>query len=376
MSLTESQAPANPEGSSERVQPTDAELVHLIGLTSSELTTLMTERGQPAYRGKQIARWLYSKRAASPSMMTDLPASLRTDLDTWAVARTLSAIRMDAAADGAIKYALQLRDGLAIEAVYLPYQDRVSVCLSSQVGCPAGCTFCATARMGLKRQLTAGEIVEQYLWLQDAQPNRRISHAVFMGMGEPLLNVEAVIQALRVLIVEVQVSARNLTVSTVGAVPGMLRLAESGLPVNLALSLHAPNDGLRAQLVPTARAWPLLQILSAADQYRLQTGRDVTYEYVLINNVNDSEAHARALTDLLDGHSGSVNLIPYNPVKGIEVYEPSTSDRIGRFRRILVAAGRTVTQRMRRGLAVSAACGQLAGAGGAKTSQRHIRRSR
>lgn len=197
-----------------------------------------------------------------------------------------------------------------------------------------------------------------------------------MGMGEPLLNVEAVIQALRVLIVEVQVSARNLTVSTVGAVPGMLRLAESGLPVNLALSLHAPNDGLRAQLVPTARAWPLLQILSAADQYRLQTGRDVTYEYVLINNVNDSEANARALTDLLDGHSGSVNLIPYNPVQGIEVYEPSTSDRIGRFRRILVAAGRTVTQRMRRGLAVSAACGQLAGADGSKTSQRHIRRSR
>jgi 23S rRNA (adenine2503-C2)-methyltransferase len=294
--------------------------------------------------------------------MTDVPVTLRQALSARAAVRTLRGVEVCPSADGSAKHTFITPDGHVIESVYLPYRDRVSICLSSQVGCPAACAFCATGRFGLLRQLTAGEIVEQYLAVQDAHPNQRISHAVFMGMGEPLLNLDAVVPALRLLIAEVQLSARNLTVSTVGVVPGIRRLADQRMPVNLAVSLHAPDDELRGRIVPTASKWSLAEILAAARYYRDRTGRDVTYEYVLLSGVNDGVDHARTLARLLGDERGAVDLIPYNPVEGLAGFRTPARVRVTSFRQALRDAGRAVTERRRRGHDTDGACGQLAGA--------------
>lgn len=334
----------------------------LIGLTASEISEALDPFGEPAFRGRQLAAWIYRRRAASFDLMTDLPKGVRAALADRFAVRTLQEERAERSPDGAVKHAFRLRDDNIIEAVYLPYADRVSVCLSTQVGCPAACAFCATGRLGLIRQLTAGEIVEQWLALNDGHPNRRITHAVFMGMGEPLLNYEAVVKAVRILHAEVQVSMRNITISTVGVAPGIRKLAAERLPVNLAVSLHAPTDDLRATIVPTARQWPLKDILEAARHYRDATGRDVTYEYVLLAGVNDSDAHARGLVELLDRDRGSVNLIPYNPVDRLGRYRTPDAKRVREFKEVLRSHGRAVTERQRRGRGAHAACGQLAGA--------------
>jgi 23S rRNA (adenine2503-C2)-methyltransferase len=333
----------------------------LVGKTTDELRDMLALLGEPAFRARQIACWIYRKRAKSFDAMTDLPAKLRAQLAERCRVRSLEHISSHLSEDGATKHAVRLFDGQVIECVHLPYPARVSVCLSSQVGCPVGCAFCATGMGGYARNLTAGEIVEQFLLLQDLHPNRRITHAVFMGMGEPLLNTENTIRALRLLRDEVQVSARNLTISTVGIVPGIERLAETRIPVGLALSLHAPNDALRAELIPTARRWPIADVVAAARRYRQATGRDVTVEYILIAGVNDAPEQARELAELLRGEPGSVNLIPYNPVLGLPGFVAPSGERITAFRRVLESAGRTVTQRQRRGRGVAGACGQLAG---------------
>lgn len=317
--------------------------------------------GEPPYRGRQIAAWVYRKGVRSFEAMTDLPAALRQRLDGSIRVGSLTLHAAQTSADGAVKYAFRLHDGNIIESVYLPYTRYVSACLSTQVGCPAGCAFCATGRLGLIRNLDAGEIVEQYLLLQSNHPNRRISHVVFMGMGEPLLNVDETVEAARLLTTEVQLSARNLTISTVGVVPGIRRLAESGLRVNLAISVNAPDDTLRQQLVPTARKWPLKEILDAAAEFRNRTGRDVTYEYVLLGDVNDSVAHARELVRALRGYHGAVNLIPYNPVEGLGNFRTPSADAVAAFRAVLEREGRAVTVRQRRGHDIAGACGQLAG---------------
>ncbi len=333
----------------------------LVGQSTAQLEGLLAAFGQPAYRARQVAAWIYRRRVHTFEDMTDLPAALRRDLASRFVIRTLVPEQSVTAPDEAAKYTFRLSDGNHIESVYLPYEDRVSACVSTQVGCPAGCAFCATGRLGLARNLTAGEIVEQYMALQDAYPNRRISHVVFMGMGEPLLNVDATLAAVRLLNKEVQLSARNLTISTVGIVPGILRLAEEGLPVNLALSIHAPDDSLRSQIVPMARKWRLGEILQAAARFRERTGRDATYEYVLLDGVNDAPSHATALARLLDGLRGSVNVIPYNSIEGLGDFRTPSRRRIEAFKRVLREAGCTVTERARRGEGAKAACGQLAG---------------
>jgi len=334
---------------------------HLIGKSTGETAAVLTAMGQPSFRGRQIAQWVYRRRAASFDAMTDLPVGLRQALSSRMVVRTLRSGATTPSADGSVRHTFIAPGDYEIESVYLPYRNRVSVCLSSQVGCPATCAFCATGRLGLLRQLTAGEIVEQYLAVQDAHPNRRISHAVFMGMGEPLLNLGAVVPAVRLLLSEVQLSARNLTISTVGVVPGIRRLADEGVPVSLAVSLHAPDDGLRRRIVPTAAKWALAEILAAARYYRDRTGRDVTYEYVLLSGVNDSPDHARDLARLLAADRGTVNLIPYNPVAGLGGFRAPSRERVAAFGRALREAGRPVTERCRRGRDVEAACGQLAG---------------
>jgi 23S rRNA (adenine2503-C2)-methyltransferase len=265
----------------------------------------------------------------------------------------------DRAKDGTIKYLLSFPDAEQVESVYLPYEERVSVCLSSQVGCPAGCAFCATAQGGLARNLTAGEIVEQVLTLQIENPARRISHVVYMGMGEPLLNYEAVVQSVRLLSDEVGLSPRHLTISTVGIAPGIRRLAEENLPVTLALSLHAPDDALRETLIPTARKYRLPEIINACRDYHHRTKRNLTFEYLLLAGINDSPEQAQALARLLRGIPGNVNLIPFNHVETPEGFRRPEAARIAEFRAVLEENGRITTQRMERGHAISAACGQL-----------------
>lgn len=320
----------------------------------------MQEMGEPAFRGRQVATWLYQRQALTFEQMTDLPAKLRTRLSEIASVGLPDVVHEDVAPDETIKYLLRMEDGFTIESVYLPYKDRVSVCLSTQVGCPAGCRFCATAKGGLSRNLTAGEIVGQLLRMQAAS-ERRISHAVFMGMGEPLWNYEAVIQSLRLFRDEIGLSMRNLTLSTVGVVPGILALAEEELPVTLALSLHAPNDALRETLIPTARKWKLDEILEACRIYASKTGRNLTFEYLLLGGINDSPEQARELASLLKKRRlpGNVNLIPFNYVETPEGYKRPERESIQRFREELENAGRPTTQRMTRGHSISAACGQL-----------------
>jgi 23S rRNA (adenine2503-C2)-methyltransferase len=332
----------------------------LVGLTTDELTELVAESGQPAYRGRQIAAWIYRRGATSLDAMSDLPRDLRDRLAQTHTVGLPDVAHRDVAADETVKYLMRMADGLTVESVLLPYPDRVSVCLSTQVGCPAGCTFCATAQGGLARNLTAGEIVGQLLRMAAESP-RRISHAVYMGMGEPLFNYEATVRSLRLLGDEVGLSLRCLTVSTVGVVPGIRALAREDLPITLALSLHAPDDELRARLIPTARKWKLDEILDACGEYVRLTRRHLTFEYLLIGGVNDAPEQARALAALLEAHRlpGNVNLIPFNFVETTQGFRAPTRDSVVRFRAELERLGRVTTQRMTRGHAISAACGQL-----------------
>jgi 23S rRNA (adenine2503-C2)-methyltransferase len=341
----------------------------LTGLTTAELTQTMLSLGEPAYRGKQLARWIYQRLAADWEEMTDLPKSLRARLAEQFALRSARICGQETASDGTVKYLLQLSDGEQIESVYLPYEDRVSVCLSTQAGCPAGCAFCATALGGLARSLTAGEIVEQVILLQRKHPQRRISHAVYMGMGEPLLNYANVIKSVQLFSEEMGMSARQLTISTVGVAPGIRQLAQERLPVTLALSLHAPEDQLRQKLIPTARKWSLEEILDACREYYAKTKRNLTFEYLLLADVNDHPDQARALAKRLVGIPGNVNLIPFNYVETPEGFRRPSAKRIRAFRSALEEAGRVTTQRMERGHAISAACGQLRRAAGQRRPQ-------
>ena len=332
----------------------------LIGLTTEELEALAQSLGQPAYRGRQIATWIYRRGAQTLDAMVDLPSDFRARLGEAHEVGFPAVAHRDTAPDETIKMLVEYPDGQKVECVYLPYPERVSVCLSSQVGCAAGCRFCATAQGGLSRDLTAGEIVGQFLRMQ-SESERRISHVVFMGMGEPLWNYDNVIKSIRILGNEVGLSFRNMTVSTVGVAPGILALANEDLPVTLALSLHAPDDALRATLIPTARKWKIEEILSACGEYVRKTHRNLTFEYLLLGGLNDSPEQAQALAGLLKAHRlpGNVNLIPFNYVETPQGYKRPSRESIAKFREELEKAGRVATQRMTRGHAISAACGQL-----------------
>lgn len=331
----------------------------LVGRDSVELCRIARELGEPGYRGRQLARWIYRRGANSFESMTDLSSQFRGRLAERSTIGLPRIAHRDSAPDKTVKYLLEMADGEKIEAVYLPYAERVSICLSTQAGCPAGCRFCATAQGGLARNLTAGEIAGQVLTVQADRPARRITHAVYMGMGEPLLNDEEVVRSVRLLVSEVGMSARHLTVSTVGIAPGIRRLAHEGLPVTLALSLHAPNDDLRESLIPTARKWRLAEILDACREYHSKTRRNLTFEYLLLGGINDSPELAREMAQLLKGIPGNVNLIPFNWVETPEGFRRPEPDRVTAFREALESAGRVTTQRMERGHAISAACGQL-----------------
>jgi 23S rRNA (adenine2503-C2)-methyltransferase len=341
-------------------------MTFLMGLDTTELRAFAQSLGEPLYRGNQIAEWLYQRGARSFEEMTNLSKTLRARLDEVAEMGRSEVVREQRSRDGTVKLLLRLRDGETIETVGLPYEDRLSCCISSQVGCPMRCDFCATGLSGYKRNLTAGEIVEQVVTLNEifsisnpkSQIPNRVNHVVFMGMGEPLLNTDNVLKAIRLLNKEVGIAMRHLTVSTVGIVPGIRRLADEKLQLTLAVSLHAPTDALRAQLIPTARQWSVQNIVAACRDYVNKTGRRVTFEYVLLSGVNDNPTEAHELGRVLQGLNCHVNLIPFNPVSELSYQAPSPQ-RVRAFREILERAGISVTQRAQRGADIDAACGQL-----------------
>jgi len=321
----------------------------------------LSEQGLPAFRGRQIRQWLFEKRAAEFQAMTDLPAKLRAELAAEFRIWTTQIARHSQADDGTEKLLLELEDGGRIECVLLRDGPRRSICVSTQVGCGMGCVFCASGLDGVARNLTSGEIVEQMLRLQQLLPvGERLSHIVVMGMGEPLANLDRLLPALDEAHRQdgLGISVRRITISTVGLPPAMDRLTKSKSQYHLAVSLHAPNDALRDQLVPVNKKIGLQKVLDAADRYFEASGRRLTFEYVLLAGINDQPAQARELAALLRGRAALLNVIPYNPVTGLPYQTPSPLAQ-KRFREILEHAGVNVQFRERKGDKISAACGQL-----------------
>jgi 23S rRNA (adenine2503-C2)-methyltransferase len=341
-------------------------MTSVVGLSTLELKETIAHLGIPAYRGAQVAEWVY--RRTLPNLgggansafdtMTDLPKALRQRLaESFSINSVELVTKQIDSRDGTIKIVVRTHDNLEVEAVLMPDTRRVSVCLSSQAGCPMACTFCATGTQGLARNLTAGEIIGQFLILQSLS-ERAITHVVFMGQGEPLLNVPELVKSISLLHDEIGLSMRHITVSTVGIITGIEKLAELDIPINLAISLHAPNDELRRQIVPKHKS--LAELIDTAAAYFKTTGREITFEYILLKNVNDASEHARELARLLRRFpSCTVNLIPYNPTSVTRVFERPEQSTVREFRNILEISHIRTTQRKERGQEIAAACGQL-----------------
>jgi 23S rRNA (adenine2503-C2)-methyltransferase len=309
--------------------------------------------GEPAYRARQVWSWA-ARGAGGYEEMTDLPAGLRARLGDAVPFSTLAVQREARAADGTVKALFHTHDGRAVEAVLMRYRDgRRSVCVSSQSGCPLTCTFCATGTMKFGRNLTASEILDQVLHLRRIEP---VDHLVFMGMGEPMMNLDHVLAAARRL-PELGITHRRTTVSTVGWVPGIQRMTESDMPLRLAFSLHAPEDGLRSRIMPVNDRYPIAEVLAACEAYHARRRRRVFIEYVMLAGVNDSYAQAVQLAELLDPRIYKINLIPYNPTG---MYDGSSRGAIAAFRAALEEHGLRATVRLTRGREIDAACGQLA----------------
>ena len=325
-------------------------------LSRQELDVLV--EGEPAFRSRQVWDGLHV-RVLRPEEMSDLPAPLRATL-ARALPPALSEISQRSADDGqTTKWLWSLHDGAQVETVLMHYPDRVTVCVSTQAGCAMACQFCATGQAGFQRQLTGGEIVEQVAEAIRAARPRRISNVVFMGMGEPLANYDRVWSAVTRLHGDMGLSARHLTLSTVGVVPGIRRLAAEALPVNLAVSLHAANDAKRDVLVPLNRRYPLAMLAEACTEYVAATGRRLSIEWAMIHDVNDQGADAAELAQFARPLAAHVNLIPLNPTPGYAV-RGSAARRVREFRDQLESLGVNATVRMTRGAEIDAACGQLA----------------
>jgi 23S rRNA (adenine2503-C2)-methyltransferase len=336
-------------------------MLPLLEQTTARLTAWCAERGVPAYRAAQVRRWLFEKRAGSFDEMTDLPKDLRAALAAEFVIWTTRIARHQQSADGSEKLLVELADGQRVECVLLRDRRKRTICISTQVGCAMGCVFCASGLEGVARNLTTGEIVEQMLLLDRLlPPDERLSHIVVMGMGEPLANLKNLLPALAEATspAGLGISARRITVSTVGLPEGIRALAASDLPYHLAVSLHAPDDELRNRLVPVNKNIGIAAILAAADDYFRATGRRLTFEYVLLAGINDQPQHARRLTALVRERIALVNVIPFNPVAGLPYRTPS-DEALAEFVAILEQANVPVKVRRRRGDKIDAACGQL-----------------
>jgi 23S rRNA (adenine2503-C2)-methyltransferase len=325
------------------------------------LRAWLAERRQPAMRLRQVRRWLFAGRAESFEQMTDLPQGLRRDLAGAFACLGSRIARRQTASDGTEKLLLKLGDGQVVECVLLKEADRRTVCVSTQVGCGMGCVFCASGLGGVVRNLSSGEILEQLLHARNLlAADERLSHVVVMGMGEPMANLDNLLEALEQALAKegLGLSARHVTISTVGLPARMRRLADLQKAYHLAVSLHAPNNELRSRIVPTNDKVGLEAILEAAAYFQATTGRQVTYEYVLLGGLNDQAEHAGQLTRLLRGRQAHVNLIPFNDVSGLPYRRPAQDD-LERFVTILRQARLSVKVRKRKGADIDAACGQL-----------------
>lgn len=328
----------------------------LLGASRSQLTDWVQTQSQPAYRGQQLHQWIYQKGVRSLEDITVFSKQWRSQVADVPIGRSTLHYR-SAAQDGTVKYLLRLADGQIVETVGIPTAKRLTVCVSSQVGCPMACDFCATGKGTWERNLATHEIVDQVLTVQE-DFQQRVSNVVFMGMGEPFLNLDHVLAAVQCLNQDVGIGQRLITLSTVG-VPGQIRrLAGHQLQVTLAVSLHAPNQALRDQLVPSGRQYPLTDLLQECRDYVQLTGRRVTFEYILLAGVNDSPAHAVELAQHLRGFQSHVNLIPYNPIVEVDYRRPQPQ-QVQAFVQALESQHITVSERRPRGLDRDAACGQL-----------------
>jgi 23S rRNA (adenine2503-C2)-methyltransferase len=349
-------------------QPSDAnERVNLLGLPAPALVAFCESLGSKPFRARQLMHWLYQRGCGSFEEMTDLSRAFRRELAARAEIRLPEILTVQRASDGTCKWLLRADATQAFEMVYIPETDRGTLCISSQVGCALDCAFCSTAQQGFNRNLSTAEIVGQ-VWLANRElgfrpgGDRIITNVVFMGMGEPLANFRNVVPALQILIDDLgfDLSRRRVTLSTSGLVPQIYRLAEQ-TNVALAVSLHAPDDALRSRLVPINRLHPIAELLEACWHYiDERNGRSVTFEYVMLDGVNDSPAQARALARLLQGRPAKVNLIPFNPFPG-NTFRRSSDAAVSAFRDQLLRAGLMATVRRTRGEDIDAACGQLVG---------------
>lgn len=336
--------------------------LRLLGdLSREELAGWCDAAGAGAYRGDQIRKWVFGKRVNDFEAMTDVPASLRAKLADEFTLFSARVARHQESRDGTEKLLLELADGNAVECVLMREDDRRTICISTQVGCGMGCVFCASGIMGFTRNLSAGEILEQVLRLDRLLPaTERITNIVVMGMGEPLANLQNLLKALDSLQEKggLGLSPRRITISTVGLPEKIRELARTGKPYNLAVSLHAPNNALRNELVPINEKVGLDAVMAAADEFFEISGRRVTYEYVVLGGKNDGPEQAKELAALLHGRNAHVNLIPMNPVSELPYGDPE-GDRLRRFVEILESSGITTTVRKRKGADIDAACGQL-----------------
>lgn len=343
--------------------------MNLLGQSTPQLQALLQESGESAFRGRQIGEWIYRKGATSFDAMTNLSRDLRAKLSQQHSIEFPHLAARYMSTDGSTKLLLEMHDRERIETVYLPYPDRISVCVSSQAGCAMACAFCATGLGGFRRNLSTAEIIAQPLLAMrtSTRPHHPLTHSpthvVFMGMGEPLLNLQNVLPTIHLMHDEMGIAMRHITVSTVGIIAGIERLTKEKLQLTLAVSLHAPDDELRHKLIPTSRKTRVAEIVDAAKAYVKQTGRRVTFEYVVLGGVNDDAQRAKLLAKLCKGWPCHVNLIPWNAVPDAKfegaIFNAPDKNTLRRFRAILEDSGVTVTQRVQRGADVAAACGQL-----------------
>ena len=345
-------------------------LTNLKDLTPSELVDYFQEIGEPTYRAKQVLEWLYCKGVSDFSEMTNLSKTLRERLRNEAIAPELSLRKaVESSNKDTVKYLFDLPKGGEVESVQMRYSEesgpgRVAVCISSQVGCAMGCNFCASGLMGLKRHLSTWEIVDQVLQIQNSirDQGKRVANVVFMGLGEPLHNYDEVLRAVRLLNLPegLGIGMRHLTISTSGLAPQIYQLADEGLPIRLAISLHAVRDDLRSQMMPVNKRWNIKTLMEACAAYHRKTQRRMTFEYILLKDINDSIEEAKELGQMLDRHKikSLVNLIPWNPVEGAP-YQRSTPKAIRRFQNEIERHGIRCTVRQEKGADIDAACGQL-----------------
>ncbi len=336
---------------------------NIYDLDKSELKQLLVELGQASYRASQVWHWIYDQNASDFNIMTNLPKELRQELSDYLLLSPWDPEAEQYSKDGQTKKVLfKLANGIFIETVLMRYQKRKTLCISTQAGCAMGCVFCATGQMGFFRNLTVGEIVQQVMFFarELAIQGERVTNIVMMGMGEPLHNYENTLSALDILTDEegFNLSARKITISTVGLVPAIRRYAEEGRQTPLAVSLHAATDKDRNELIPISRRWSLAELIDACHYYVTKTGRRITFEWALIEGENDSQNQARLLGQLMKGLLCHVNLIPLNPTAGYGG-RPTSRERVEAFQKELSRHGVSSTVRLRRGIDIQAGCGQL-----------------